>query len=174
MVQQSGRGWGIAEARSVLAAVPRVVSGNARRSAIPRAHRRWLGEPPPRRPDRLSPRGKPGPSGATEPATASPDRRPAPSTRGAGQDTRTASVEPSDRDRHTGHDSPLASETDRSEIRRQRPPTARPSDDATGGVRPRGADGGRESDVGLDAHPRRAVEPRPPDRPEVSSNSRTT
>ena len=26
MVQQSGRGWGIAEARSVLAAVPRVVS----------------------------------------------------------------------------------------------------------------------------------------------------
>ena len=77
MVQQSGRGWRIGETRSVRAAAPPVASGNARRSALPHTHGRWLGEPPPGRRDRLSPGGESGPPGATWPTSTSPYRRPA-------------------------------------------------------------------------------------------------
>ena len=69
MVQQSGRGWRIGETRSVRVAAPPVASGNARRSALPSTHGRWLGEPPPGRRDRFSP-------GAPWPTSTSPDRRP--------------------------------------------------------------------------------------------------
>ena len=50
-----------------------VASGNARRSALPHTHGRWLGEPPPGRRDRLSPGGESGPPGATWPTSTSPD-----------------------------------------------------------------------------------------------------
>ena len=79
-----------AEARRiavVLGHLGRVASRNAPCVAIPRAHRCWLGESPPRRSDRLSPRGESRPPRTMWSPTTSAHRRPAPSTRGAWQAT---------------------------------------------------------------------------------------
>ena len=108
----------------------RVASRDARCVAIPRAHRCWLGESPPRRSDRLSPRGESDPPRATWSPTASAHRRPAPSTRGARQATWPARIDAGGRYRHSGHDPPLVPEVDRPEVRRQSSKTARPPDDA--------------------------------------------
>ena len=40
-----------------------VISGHAACATVPRSHVRWLGEPPPRRSDRVSPGGASGPPG---------------------------------------------------------------------------------------------------------------
>ena len=56
--------------------VYQVVSGHAACATVPRPHVRWLGEPPPRRSDRVSPGGESGPPGIPGPSAASPDRRP--------------------------------------------------------------------------------------------------
>ena len=63
--------------------VSQVISGHAACATVPRSHVRWLGEPPPRRSDRVSPGGESGPPGAPGPSAASPDRCPTPSTRRA-------------------------------------------------------------------------------------------
>ena len=52
--------------------VSEVASGHAACATVPRSHVRWLGEPPPRRCDRVSPGGESGPPGAPGPSTASP------------------------------------------------------------------------------------------------------
>ena len=57
-----------AEARSVLVESSQVVSGYAACAAVPRPHVRWLGEPSPRRSDRLSPGGESGPPRNTWPS----------------------------------------------------------------------------------------------------------
>ena len=166
----------------------RVASRDAACVVIPRAHCCWLGESPPRRSDRISPRGESHPPRGTWSATASAHSRPAPSTRGARQATWPARIDGGGRYRHSGHDSPLAPEVDRPEVRWQSSKTARPPDDATRDRRPRGADGGRESAVGLYADPRCACQrgPRgcpehgetdptgPRDRPVVLERSRHT
>ena len=77
-----------------------VASGPAPRSALRRAGLGWLGESPPRRSHRLSPGGESRPPGAPWSSTASPDRRPAPSTRGARPETRPADLESGGRHRH--------------------------------------------------------------------------
>ena len=61
---------------------------------------RWLGEPPPRRSDRVSPGGESGPPRAPGPSAASPDRCPTPSTRRARPETRTARRDAGRRHRH--------------------------------------------------------------------------
>ena len=63
--------------------VSQVISGHAACAPVPRSHVRWLGEPPPRRSDRVSSGGESGPPGAPGPSAASPDRCPTPSTRRA-------------------------------------------------------------------------------------------
>ncbi len=108
----------------------RVASRDARCAAIPHTHRCWLGESPPRRSDRLSPRGKSRPPRATGSPTASAHRRPAPSTRGTRQATWPARIDAGGWYRHPGHDPPLVPEVDRPEVRRQSSTTARPPDDA--------------------------------------------
>ena len=70
--------------------VSQVISGHAACAPVPRSHVRWLGEPPPRRSDRVSPGGESGHPGAPGPSVASPDRCPTPSTRRARPATRTA------------------------------------------------------------------------------------
>ena len=70
------------------------------RSALPRAGLGWLGESPPRRSHRLSPGGESRPPGASWSSTASPDRRPAPSPRGARPETRPADRKSGGRHRH--------------------------------------------------------------------------
>ena len=55
-----------------------VISGHAACAPVPRSHVRWLGEPPPRRSDRVSPGGESGPPGAPGPSAASSDRCPTP------------------------------------------------------------------------------------------------
>ena len=55
-----------------------VISGHAACATVSRTHVRWLGEPPPRRSDRVSPGGESGPPGAPGPSAASPDRCPTP------------------------------------------------------------------------------------------------
>ena len=50
--------------------------------------------------------------GATWPTSTSPDRRPAPSTRGARPETRPADSGAGRQHRHTRHDSPLVPEAD--------------------------------------------------------------
>ena len=54
----------------------KVISGHAACATGPRSHVRWLGEPPPRRSDRVSPGGESGSPGAPGPAADSPDRCP--------------------------------------------------------------------------------------------------
>ena len=146
--------------------VYQVVSGHAACATVPRPHVRWLGEPPPRRSDRVSPGGESGPPGIPGPSAASPDRRPASATRCARPQTRPASPQAGRGHRHPGHDPSLVPETDRQEIRRQRLPPSRAADDAQRSRRARGQDGGRESAVGLHTDPRRALEPRAHDRPD--------
>ena len=80
--------------------VSQVISGHAACATVPRSHVRWLGEPPPRRSDRVSPGGESGPPGAPGPSAASPDRRPTPSTRRARPETRTARLDAGRRHRH--------------------------------------------------------------------------
>ena len=63
--------------------VSQVISGHAACATVPRSHVRWLGEPPPRRSDRVSPGGESGPPGALGPSAASPDRCPTPSAASA-------------------------------------------------------------------------------------------
>ena len=128
--------------------VYQVVSGHAACATVPRPHVRWLGEPPPRRSDRVSPGGESGPPGIPGPSAASPDRRPASATRCARPQTRPASPQAGRGHRHPGHDPSLVPETDRQEIRRQRLPPSRAADDAQRSRRARGQDGGRESAVG--------------------------
>ena len=77
-----------------------VISGHAACATVPRSHVRWLGEPPPRRSDRVSPGGESGPPGAPGPSAASPDRCPTPSTRRARPATRTARLDAGRRHRH--------------------------------------------------------------------------
>ena len=77
-----------------------VISGHAACATVPRSHVRWLGEPPPRRSDRVSPGGESGPPGAPGPSAASPDRCPTPSTRRARPETRTARRDAGRRHRH--------------------------------------------------------------------------
>ena len=146
--------------------VYQVVSGHAACATVPRPHVRWLGEPPPRRSDRVSPGGESGPPGIPGPSAASPDRRPASATRCARPQTRPASPQAGRGHRHPGHDPSLVPETDRQEIRRQRLPPSRAADDAQRSRRARGQDGGRESAVGLHTDLRRALEPRAHDRPD--------
>ena len=128
--------------------------------------RRWLGEPSPRRSDRLSPGGESGPPRTPGPSAASPDGRPASSTRCARSQTRPAGLDAGRGHRHPGYDPALVPETDRQEIRWQRPPTSRSTNDPTRRRRARGQDGGRQSAVGLHADPRRALKPRPHYRPD--------
>ena len=52
--------------------VSQVISGHAACATVPRSHVRWLGDPPPRRSDRVSPGGESGPPGAPGPSAASP------------------------------------------------------------------------------------------------------
>ena len=80
--------------------VSQVISGHAACATVPRSHVRWLGEPPPRRSDRVSPGGELGPPGAPGPSAASPDRCPTPSTRRARPVTRTARRDAGRRHRH--------------------------------------------------------------------------
>ena len=143
------RGWRIGETRSVRVAAPPVASGNARRSALPHTHGRWLGEPPPGRRDQLSPGGESDPSGATWPTSTSPDRRPAPSTRGwearnsAGGFWRRSPAFVTPDTILRWYRRLIARKYDGSARRRRgRPITPREV------ARPRGADGGRESTVG--------------------------
>ena len=56
-VRLMGRGPGSA------GRVSPVISGHAACATVPRSHVRWLGEPPPRRSDRVSPRRASGPPG---------------------------------------------------------------------------------------------------------------
>ena len=160
MVRKSGRGQ-VGAGR-----VSQVVSGYAACAAVPRPHVRWLGEPSPRRSDRLSPGGESGPPRTPGPSAASPDGRPASSTRCARSQTRPAGLDAGRGHRHPGYDPALVPETDRQEIRWQRPPTSRSTHDPTRRRRARGQDGGRQSAVGLHADPRRALKPRPHYRPD--------
>ncbi len=80
--------------------VSQVISGHAACATVPRSHVRWLGEPPPRRSDRVSPGGESGPPGAPGPSAASPDRCPTPSTHRARPETRTARLDAGRRHRH--------------------------------------------------------------------------
>ena len=80
--------------------VSQVISGHAACAPVPRSHVRWLGEPPPRRSDRVSPGGASGPPGAPGPSAASPDRCPTPLTRRARPATRTARLDAGRRHRH--------------------------------------------------------------------------
>ena len=50
--------------------VSQVISGHAACAPVPRSHVRWLGDPPPRRSDRVSPGGESGPPGAPGPSAA--------------------------------------------------------------------------------------------------------
>ena len=77
-----------------------VISGHAACATVPRSHVRWLGEPPPRRSDRVSPGGESCPPGAPGPSAASPDRCPTPSTRRARPATRPARLDAGRRHRH--------------------------------------------------------------------------
>ena len=81
--------------------VSQVISGHAACATVPRSHVRWLGDPPPRRSDRVSPGGESGPPGAPGPSAASPDRCPTPSTRRARPETRTARRDAGRRHRHS-------------------------------------------------------------------------
>ena len=80
--------------------VSQVISGHAACATVPRSHVRWLGEPPSRRSDRVSPGGESGPPGAPGPSAASPDRCPTPSTRRARPATRPARLDAGRRHRH--------------------------------------------------------------------------
>ena len=80
--------------------VSQVISGHAACATVSRSHVRWLGEPPLRRSDRVSPGGESGPPGAPGPSAASPDRCPTPSTRRARPETRTARLDAGRRHRH--------------------------------------------------------------------------
>ena len=108
--------------------------------------------------------GESGPPGAPGPSTASPDRRPTPSTRRARPETRPEDLDAGRWYRHPGDDPSLVPEPDRQDLRRQRRARSRPADDATRRGRARGPDGGRESPVGVHTDPRGALEPRPRDR----------
>ena len=145
--------------------VYQVVSGHAACATVPRPHVRWLGEPPPRRSDRVSPGGESGPPGIPGPSAASPDRRPASATRCARPQTRPASPQVGRGHRHPGHDPSLVPETDRQEIRRSacrrrgRPMTR--SEVAALVVRM----AVENPQWGYTRNPRRALEPRAHDRP---------
>ena len=80
--------------------VSQVISGHAACAPVPRSHVRWLGEPPPRRSDRVSSGGESGPPGAPGSSAASPDRCPTPSTRRARPATRPARLDAGCRHRH--------------------------------------------------------------------------
>ena len=88
--------------------------------------------------------------------------------------TRPAGLDAGRGHRHPGYDPALVPETDRQEIRWQRPPTSRSTNDPTRRRRARGQDGGRQSAVGLHADPRRALKPRPHYRPDHGASGSCT
>ena len=90
-------------------------------------------------------------------------RRPAP-TRGSGIPVEPTCPPGHRHDRHTGHPAALASPVGRPEVD-IRENELEPSRSLEGDPAPGRADGGRESHVGLHAHPRGAEESRPPRRP---------
>jgi len=93
MVQKIGRAPATRRGKVGAGQFCPVASSHAQCAAIPRAHLRRLSEPPPKRRHRLSPGGASDPQAPPERPTASPDRCPAPSARGARQNSRPAGLD---------------------------------------------------------------------------------